>query len=385
MSSFLVVFNVGSSTLKATGYDLDHDDALVFGVEVEFQSGKCSTSGNAPDTCFEFAPNQFPESIAETILLGTQNQIGLVRACVHRVMHGGTLRTQPVVIDDDVLDELERHEPKCPLHQPVALEVIRHLRACLPSLVQIAVFDTSFHLSQSRLATEYALPFVVRHDGVRAFGFHGISCQYVLRRMREEHAYLANSRLLVAHFGAGASLTAVNNGLSVANSMGFSTLEGLPMGTRSGHVDPGVLLYLLERGWAKSRLTDMLYHQSGLLGLSGISAEISTLLQSGDENAAFAVDYFCYRAAREAASLACAMEGLDAIVFTGGVGQNQPEIRQKIASRLSWLGVQIDDDANLGGEPRIDSEDSRVKMLVMPTNEALEMFLQARCLLQSVR
>ena len=377
MGSFFIVFNVGSSTLKTGVFDAEQNGLPLFMLDIDLQSGQCCSSGTVPAPLQSFPPNQFPEHLAEAILAAVLAGGGEVRACVHRVMHGGPLRRHAQAVDDNLLEDLERYEALCPLHQATALEVIRHLHAQLPGLLQLAVYDTAFHLGQSPLVTEYALPLVLRHDGIRAYGFHGISCQHVLRQLRRADTGLASSRLIVAHLGQGASLTAIHNGRSVASSMGFSTLEGLPMGTRSGHVDPGVLLYLLDKGWAKSRLTDLLYHQSGLLGLSGISADMRTLLASKEPQAQFAVDYFCYRVAREVASMAGALQGLDTLVFTGCIGEHQPLIRTKIVRQLGWLGAVMDDDANRQGAESIEAGTSLVKIRVVPAGEEREMFLQA--------
>ncbi len=197
-----------------------------------------------------------------------------------------------------------------------------------------------------------------------------------MRELQATQPLLAGGRVLIAHLGQGASMTAVHQGKSVATSMGFSTLDGLPMGTRAGQLDPGILLYLLDQGWNKSRLTDLLYHQSGLLGLSGLSADMRELLASPGEAARFAVDYFCYRAARMAASLACAMEGLDVLVFTGGVGEHQPLLRERICQRLGWMGVELDREANLAGEGMLSRPGSRCRILMLACDEEVEISLQ---------
>ena len=216
-------------------------------------------------------------------------------------------------------------------------------------------------------------------------GFHGISCQHVLRTLTREHPELVAGRVLVAHLGNTASLTAVQGGASVASSMGFSPLDGLPMGSRCGQIDPGVLLYLLDLGWSKSRLTDLLYHQSGLLGLSGISSDMRALLAHDDEGAQFALQYFCYRAARAAASLACAMEGIDTLVFTGGVGEQAATVREQICRRLGWLGVTLDEQANRAGLASIAAPSSSIRILVLPCDEEAEIGRQCESLLRADR
>lgn len=381
MSQYVVVFNVGSATLRASVYDLADHDRLRAAIAVDLQTGVSTIRAPRPLSLPEFHPNPFAESVAGAILVALEEEGGHLRACVHRVMQGGPTRTQPAVITPELLEELERLEPKCPLHQPAGVEVIHYIRSWMPALPQMAVFDTSFHLSQPRLATEYALPLAVRHEGLRAYGFHGISCQNIMRQLRERFPDRAEGRVLIAHLGSSCSMTAVRYGTSIASSMGFSTMEGLTMGTRSGHVDPGILLYLLDQGWAKSRLTHMLYNQSGLLGLSGISGDMHALVADQRDEAAFAVAYYCYRAAREAASLICAMEGIDLLVFTGTIGQFEPSVRQRIVGHLGWLGVRLNTEANAAGEMLLASSGSAAQVMMLPTDEEQEMLLQTETLL----
>lgn len=378
-TELLLTFNMGSTTLRVAAFERAAPAQPLFRLTVEIASGQAWGEGAVPPLLAGFEPQL---DVTDVVALAVSHAacpgqtVGVV---AHRVVHGGRFEG-PQWVTDELLQELEGLEPLCPLHQPPALEVIWHLRALWPELPQLVVFDTAFHLHQPALATTYALPAPLRAQGIIAHGFHGISCQHALRALEAAQPALAGGRVLIAHLGHGASMTAVQQGRSVATSMGFSTLDGLPMGTRAGQLDPGILLYLLDLGWNKSRLTDLLYHQAGLLGLSGLSADIRELLASPADAARFAVDYFCYRAARMAASLACAMEGLDVLVFTGGVGERQPLIREKICQRLGWLGVTLDSAANLSGQGVISGAASRCRVLVLACDEESEMARQGAAL-----
>lgn len=383
MSDLLLTFNIGSSTLKVGAYLLRDPASPVFCLSVELSSGLTHIQGSPPEECLSFAPHQNVEDIAAIIVSNTHDRRSRVAACVHRIVHGGKKFHQPQWIDAGVLRDLGELEVLCPLHQPPALEIIHHLRKLWPELPHIVVFDTAFHHEQPELARTYALPATLRESGVEAYGFHGISCQHVMRELQEHQPALAVGRVLIAHLGQGSSMTAVFGGKSVACSMGFSTLNGLPMATRCGQLDAGIVLYLLELGWSKSRLTDLLYHRSGLLGLSGTSGDMRELLSSKSDMANFAVEYFCYRAAREVGSLAAALEGLDGLVFTGGIGENQPLIRKKITERLGWLGGKIDEEANILGKQVISSPSSRFNILIIPADEEQELSLLSQNLLRA--
>lgn len=374
-TELLLTFNMGSTTLKVAAFEVAAPAAPLFRLTVEVATGSTRGSGKVPPLLASFEPHQDVTDIV-TLITSHAAQAGqVVSLLAHRIVHGGRF-AGPQWLTDEVLQELEDLEPLCPLHQPPALEIIWHLRALWPELPQAAVFDTAFHLQQPALASSYALPGPLRAQGLVAHGFHGVSCEHVMRELQDHQPFLAGGRVLIAHLGQGASMTAVQQGRCVATSMGFSTLDGLPMGTRAGQIDPGVILYLLDQGWNKSRLTDLLYHQSGLLGLSGLSADMRELLDSRSESARFAVDYFCYRAARMAASLACAMEGLDTVVFTGGVGEHQPLVREKICQRLGWLGVELDAGANGAGRGDLSRPGSRCRVLLVPCDEEVEISRQ---------
>ena len=374
-TELLLAFNMGSTTLKVAAFEAARPGLPLFRLTVELASGQTWGSGAVPPLLQAFEPHMDVTDIVTLLVSHAAAPGQVVSVLAHRIVHGGRY-AGPQWLTDEVLQDLEDLEPLCPLHQPPALEIIWHLRALWPELPQAGLFDTSFHLHQPALASTYALPAPLRAQGVVAHGFHGLSCQHVMRQLQSTQPLLAGGRVLVAHLGQGASMTAVHHGKSVATSMGFSTLDGLPMGTRAGQLDPGVLLYLLDQGWNKSRLTDLLYHQSGLLGLSGLSADMRELLASHSDAARFTVDYFCYRASRMAASLACAMEGLDVLVFTGGVGEHQPLLREKICQRLGWMGVELDHEANLVGHGMLSTPGSRCRILMLACDEEVEISLQ---------
>jgi acetate kinase len=295
-----------------------------------------------------------------------------VAAVGHRVVHGGLKYLRPALITPEVLAELEAFVPLAPLHQPHNLEAIRAVTAHAPQLPQVACFDTSFHRTQAGVAQAFALPRCYAEEGVRRYGFHGLSYEYIASVLPGIDARAAAGRTVVAHLGNGASMCALNAGKSIASTMGFTALDGLPMGTRCGAIDPGVLLYLLDRHGMDARaLEKLLYQQSGLLGVSGVSSDMRALLASKDPHAAEAVDLFVYRIGRELGSLTAALGGLDALVFTGGIGENAAPIRARVCRDAAWLGLELDEDANDAGGSRISRTNSRVAAWVVPTNEEL--------------
>jgi acetate kinase len=290
----------------------------------------------------------------------------------HRVGHGGLKYSEPVRIDDGVLAELERLIPLVPLHQPYNLAPIKALRERRPEMPQVACFDTAFHRSQPATAQAFALPRVYAEKGIRRYGFHGISYEYISSVLPQYDARAAAGRVVVFHLGNGSSLCAMRNGHSVATTMGFSSLDGLPMGTRCGSLDPGVLLLMLDHLHMDARAIEkLLYKESGLLGVSGISSDMRTLLASDDPRAAEAIDLYIYRIGRELGSLVAALGGLDALVFTAGIGENSAKIRARVCRDAAWLGVELDEAANHAGGPRISRGGSRVAAWVIPTNEEL--------------
>jgi len=290
----------------------------------------------------------------------------------HRVVHGGPAYDRPVLIDQEVLAQLERYVCLAPLHQPNNLAPIRSLLTARPSLPQVACFDTAFHRGHSALADHYALPERFYAEGVRRYGLHGLSYEYIARRLRQVAPQIARGRVIVAHLGSGASMCALADGRSVENTFGFTALDGLPMGTRPGQLDPGVVLYLIaEKRMSVAAVQDLLYHECGLKGLSGVSNDVRELEASADPKAAFALAYFVYRVGLYAGMLAAALGGLDAFVFTAGIGENSVTLRARIAQQLAWLGIVLDESANASQKPLISRAESRVALYVVPTNEEL--------------
>ena len=295
-----------------------------------------------------------------------------LRAAGHRIVHGGPDHSGPVELTDDVYAKLEALTPLAPLHQPRCLAPIRTLSAIRPALTQIACFDTAFHHGLAPPASRFAIPRRYEQQGIRRYGFHGLSFEYVAGRLAGIAPQLVAKRTVIAHLGNGASLCALRNGRSVDTTMGLTPLDGLVMGTRSGTIDPGVLLYLqLHERMSVEDIQHLLYHESGLLGVSGLSADMRTLLASREAAAWEAVDLFVFRAAQEIAMMATTLGGLDCLVFTGGIGEHAKEIRSAIGERLAWLGVRIDAAANDAARERINDGDSAVDVFVIPTNEEL--------------
>jgi acetate kinase len=308
--------------------------------------------------------------VASVWLRETQ-KVNLI-AVGHRVVHGGPEFDRPVLVDENVLAHLDRYVSLAPLHQPNNLAPIRALRAARRELPQVACFDTAFHRGHSSLADHYAIPQALYAEGLRRYGFHGLSYEYVAERLGQVAKEISSSRVIVAHLGSGASMCALSGGCSVESTMGFTALDGLPMGTRPGQIDPGVILYLIaEKGMTTAQVQDLLYRECGLKGLSGISDDVRELEASTDPRAAFAIDYFVYRIGLNAGMLAAALGGLDAFVFTAGIGENSPTMRARIADKLAWFGVVLDPAANLAGTSRISSKESGIPVYVIPTDEEL--------------
>lgn len=300
----------------------------------------------------------------------------------HRVVHGGENHDAPIIVDDLSIAGLDALAPLAPLHQPHNLAAIKALRKLRPGLAQVACFDTAFHRNQPAVAQALALPHAITAGGLRRYGFHGLSYEHIAGALPGVLGKKADGRVIVAHLGNGASLCAMHNRRSIATTMGFSTLDGLVMGTRCGAIDPGVLLYLMhERKMPSAAVEDLLYRQSGLLGVSGISNDMRTLLDSDDPRAAEAVAQFVYRAALETGALVAALEGIDALVFTGGIGEHAIAIRARICEKLGWLGITLDPAANARSALRVSTPASRVDVCVIPTDEEAVIAGHARRLL----
>jgi acetate kinase len=300
-----------------------------------------------------------------------REQLGVKPIAVgHRVVHGGPEYDRPVLIDDDVIARLEQYVPLAPLHQPNNLAPIRSIRAQMPELPQVACFDTAFHRGHSAVADHYAIPERLYVEGVRRYGFHGLSYEYIASQLPTVAP--AARRVIVAHLGSGASMCALDGGRSVESTLGFTALDGLPMGTRPGQLDPGVVLYLVDqKGMSTAEIQHLFYHECGLKGLSGISNDVRALEESRNPRATFAIDYFVYRASLYAGMLAAALGGVDAFVFTAGIGENASKIRARIVRKLAWLGAVLDPAANAAHARLISRRDSRVELYVIATDEEL--------------
>lgn len=373
----IAVLNAGSSSIKFAIYDAHDDGTELFHGQVEGIGASPRLEAKKADGTV-VATRSWPDgtldhhgATAEIMSTGRELLAGRhVLAFGHRVVHGGTAYAAPTRIDDAVMRELAKLVPLAPLHQPHNLAPIAAILHAAPHLPQIACFDTAFHRSQPALAQEFALPRELTADGVKRYGFHGLSYDYVVTRLLETQPALAKSRLIVAHLGNGASLCAVRDGRSIASTMGFTAVDGLMMGTRTGSLDPGVLLYLQqERGLDAKAVEDLLYRKSGLLGVSGISSDMRTLRDSTAPEAREATDLFVYRIVREIGSLAAALGGLDGIVFTAGIGEHDAATRAEVSAGCAWLGVKLDPALNAAGEGRISAEASTVSAWVVPTDE----------------
>lgn len=381
MSESILVLNAGSSSLKFSVFGADGlSERLVRG-QIDALATTPSfraldTHGRTIDERTWGSGAAMTHRDATDFLLSWGRSQGLgggrIIAAGHRVVHGGVKYGCPVRIDGAVLADLRALIPLAPLHQPHNLAAIDAVAALAPGLPQVACFDTAFHRGQPSIAQMFAIPRVYTERGVRRYGFHGLSYEYIAGVLSGVDAAAASGRTIVAHLGHGASLCAMRGGRSIATTMGFTAVDGLVMSTRCGAIDPGVLLYLAQsEGLSTDEIQRVLYEQSGLLGVSGISADMRTLLASTDPRADEAIALFAYRAGREIGSLAAALGGLEAVVFTGGIGENAAPIRAAICGAAAWLGVELDEAANLRAGPRISVAGSAVRAWVIPTNEEL--------------
>lgn len=303
-----------------------------------------------------------------------------IAAAGHRVVHGGLAYDRPVLVDEGMMRALAEFVPLAPLHQPHNLAGIRAVAAVAPRLPQVACFDTAFHRGKPLVAEIFALPRAMTEAGIHRYGFHGLSYEYIARRL--PRVLPSARRVVVAHLGNGASMCAIKDGRSVDSTMGFTAVDGLPMGTRSGALDPGVVLYLLqERGYDAAALERLLYKVSGLLGISGVSNDMRDLLASSDPRAGEAVDVFCYHIAKNLGALAMALGGLDALVFTAGIGEHAAPVRARVCEAAAWIGIELDRDANAGNGPRITTPSSAVPAFVIPTDEERMIAIHTRDLI----
>lgn len=378
MSDAVLVLNSGSSSIKFGLFDLSRTEPeLLFkGLLDEHEAKPRFTVSDAAGTRTSEkrlgAENTEGGDAFADILDWSRDHLagGTLAAVGHRIVHGGREFAEPIEITEAVLKALIALTPLAPLHQPRCLQPVQTIRALRPEVRQIACFDTAFHHGLMPPVSRFALPRRFEEAGIRRYGFHGLSFEFIARRLAEIAPALASKRTVVAHLGNGASLCAMRNGKSLDTTMGLTPLDGLVMGTRCGAIDPGVLLYLQQRMSADA-IEHLLYQESGLLGVSGISADMRTLLASDAPAAREAIDLFTFRLAREVAAMANTLGGLECLVFTGGIGEHSSEIRQQVSHRLQWLGVSLDIFANAHGRERTSTADSKVEILTIPGNEEI--------------
>ncbi len=375
----ILVLNAGSSSIKFSLFGIKDDGALDLDL-----NGKIDGIGTAHARLQIHHPERGAQRALDEREGGShQAAIALLTALLpelcggaaiaavgHRIVHGGTRFTAPIYLNESVLTALDKLVPLAPLHQPHNLAVARAIAAALPDVPQFGCFDTAFHRGHDAVVELFALPWSMYEAGICRYGFHGLSYEYIASALPTLAPAIAGRRVIVAHLGNGASLCALDGGRSVDSTMGFSALDGVPMGTRCGQLDPGVILYLLrEHGLDADELEQLLYHRSGLLGLSGLSGDMRDLLQSDAPRAKLALDYYVFRIAREIAALTSTLGGLDGLVFTAGIGENSAGIRGRLCERLGWLGVRLDAAANTGNEPCISAPESAVSVWALPTDE----------------
>jgi acetate kinase len=380
MDTILVV-NAGSSSVKFQVYEArDRSDVKrlikgqMDGVGARPRLRADTADGTSLVDC-TFEVEKVPDVPAAIQAVGSwlrESQKHDLLAVGHRVVHGGPYYDRPILIDNTVLTKLERYIPLAPLHQPNNLAPIRTMLARFPGLPQVACFDTAFHRGHGAVADHFAIPERFYAEGVRRYGFHGLSYEYIAERLRTVAPKIAIGRVIVAHLGSGASMCALSNGRSIESTMGFTALDGLPMGTRPGQVDPGVVLYLIQqKGMAPAAVENLLYRDSGLKGISAVSNDMRELEASPNPASKLAIDHFVYRIGLHAGMLAAALGGLDAFVFTAGIGENSATIRALIAEKLGWLGAELDPAANTAASSTISTPKSRVALHVVPTDEEL--------------
>ncbi len=381
MDEYAVVINAGSSSLKFCVYRRSPGQPWVIETRGQIEgigtsprfTAKDADGKSVLDRQLDKSVNDGKKALgAVADWLGSLYGGSTVRGVGHRIVHGGSKYTGPTIVTPEVLADLRALIPLAPLHQPYNLQAIEAVSDRLPDVPQVACFDTSFHRGQPAVCELVPLPKDIRDSGVQRYGFHGLSYEYVASVLPSVAPEIAHGRVIVAHLGSGASMCAMKDGKSIDSTLGFTALDGLCMGTRPGTLDPGVLLHLFQTmGFTSREVEAILYKKSGLLGISGISNDMRDLLGSAEPAARLAVDYFVYRAAKEIGALAAVLGGVDALVFTAGIGENSPEIRTRICEASAWLGIELDADANARKETRISTAGSRVSAWMIPTNEEL--------------
>lgn len=383
MTACILTLNAGSSSLKT---------ALFGDAAAPEMTGAIDGIGTAPRLRARWSDGR---RVERDLSGGPGGQAGALRAVLqlvgeampgdtvaavcHRIVHGGPDRQDSVVLDESQMRDLSRYCPYAPLHQPQNLAGVRAAMEAFPSALQVGCFDTAFHRGHPWVSDTFALPRRYYDRGVRRYGFHGLSYDYISNLLARDWPRLRAGRVVVAHLGNGASMCALRNGRSIDSTMGFSALDGLPMGTRSGQLDPGVVLYLMQaEGMDAEAITDLLYRRSGLLGISGLSNDMRRLEASDDPAAAAAIDYFVFRIRRELAALAASLGGLDGVVFTGGIGENSALIRARVCADMGWIGLALDEAANARGGPDLSAAGSRAAVLVLRTDEESVLAREAR-------
>lgn len=371
----ILVLNSGSSSIKFTLYQdaciLIEGQVSGLGAEPHIQIAATSSKPQT-DRSLTRAEGENHTVALQTVLALMETELGglTIDGVGHRVVHGGTDFSEPLVICAETMKKLKALEPLAPLHQPHNLSGIEAAQSAFPNTPQVACFDTAFHRDHPWVNDTFALPRSFYEEGVRRYGFHGLSYEYICGYLRQNYPDMHAGKVVVSHLGNGASMCAIKDGQSLGSTMGFTALDGLAMGTRCGQLDPGVVLYLLsEKGMTPDDVTDLLYKNSGLKGLSGISQDMRVLSQSDDSRAAEAIDYFVFRIRRELGAMAAVLGGLDCLVFTGGIGENSAQIRSRVTEHQNWLGLSIDEEKNTASAELISSPSSRVSVLVIPTNE----------------
>lgn len=382
MRRTILVLNAGSSSIKFQLFAIAESNRLERLLKGQFDGiavrprlvAKGKNGEDLTDESWDAKTVADVPSALDKVITFLVGQLGgeLPVAIGHRVVHGGIDYSHPTLVTDEVLARLEPLVPLAPLHQPNNLAPIRAIRERQPDLPQVACFDTAFHRTHPEVADRFAIPETLYAEGLRRYGFHGLSYEYIAHKLPEVAPHLASGKVLVAHLGSGASMCALSGGRSIESTMGFTALDGLPMGTRPGQLDAGVVLYLLQqKGMSAKAIERLLYNECGLKGLSGISNDVRVLLESQNPSAKLAIDFFVYRIAALAGSLAAALEGVDGLVFTAGIGENAPVIRDAVVKRLGWLGAEIEPERNAKGGPLISSDQSRIACYVIPTDEEL--------------
>jgi len=379
MTDLLLVINAGSSSLKFQVHQISGSQSLTFAY-----GGQIAGIGG-PGPWFRVHDMNGETLVSQTLAIKEACDLRTAQnilaewmrkeihpepvAVGHRIVHGGSRFTQSVIIDEEVLRELDSLAPLAPLHQRNNLAPVYVLREHWPQITQVACFDTAFHRTYDNVVQRFAIPQALYSRGVRRYGFHGLSYDYISQALRRDLPEVARGKVIAVHIGSGASACAMLDGRSVDSTMSFTPLDGIPMSTRPGHLDAGVVLWMLEQGYSHDEIQHVLYYESGLKGLSGVSGDVRDLLASDSSSARLAIDYFTYRCAESLAGLCVATRGLDALVFTAGVGENSPAIRAGICERLDWMGIHIDTPSNEAGSLCISSPESAVGVYIIPTNE----------------